>query len=514
MNGGTAPYADLHETHSGVVLLLGDVAYKLKKPVTLPFLDYSTTARRREACERELVLNRRFSPDVYLGVGALTTPSGESEPTVMMRRMPADRRLSAILDHADTADSVREVARLVARFHSGAERSQATAAEGRRDEVLRRCEHNLDEAARLPGTPISSELIAAVRSGAERYLAGREVLFQQRIEEGRVLDGHGDLLADDIFCLPDGPRVLDCLEFDDRLRHLDQIDDVACLAMDLERLGHAELAGGLLRWYSEFSGDHAPASLIHHYIAYRAFMRAKVSAVRRQEPGPHPASGEEPVALARLARDHIDAAAVRLVLIGGPPGSGKSTLAGHLSRRLGLAVLDSDSMRKELVGLSARSPAAAGFEEGIYSPASTARTYGELLRRAQLLLERGESVLLDASWSSAHHRAQAARLADAVSAELISLRCDLPAAVADVRIAARRVAGDAVSDADHSIAARMRSRQDVWPESVRLDTARDLAETVDEAVDAVLRGAAGTAGSSGRPISVAGRTFGPATRWA
>ena len=183
---------------------------------------------------------------------------------------------------------------------------------------------------------------------AGRFLAGRSALLDARVRGGHIVDGHGDLLAADIFCLADGPRILDCLEFDDKLRWLDGLDDAAFLAMDLERLGADELAGRFLDWYVEFSGDPAPASLRHHYVAYRAFVRAKVGCLRARQ-GDRLA-GQEASQLAALTLRHLRAGAVTVVLVGGLPGTGKSALAGALADRLGWTVLSSDRIRKELAG--------------------------------------------------------------------------------------------------------------------------------------------------------------------
>ena len=163
-----------------------------------------------------------------------------------------------------------------------------------------------------------------------------------------VRDGHGDLLAEDIFCLDDGPRILDCLAFDDELRWGDVLGDVAFLVMDLERLGHPDLARSLLADHGEFSGEHHPGSLAHLYVAQRALVRAKVAALRTSQTG----SGKGPTtpeveALLGMAVGHLRRAEVRLALVGGLPGSGKSTLAGRMADELGWVVLSSDAVRRD-----------------------------------------------------------------------------------------------------------------------------------------------------------------------
>jgi hypothetical protein len=285
-----------------------------------------------------------------------------------------------------------------------------------------------------------------------------------------VVDGQGDLLAEDVFCLDDGPRVLDCLEFDDRLRHLDQLDDVCCLAMDLERLGAPSAAVAFLDEYLELTGDSAPPALLHHFVAYRAFVRAKVGCL----PGAAGALGDA-MDHARLCLDHLRWGAVRLVVVGGAPGSGKSTLAGGVADRLGYVTINSDRVRKELAGLDPEESAADAFGAGLYTPEWSRRTYDEMLRRARLLLGMGESVVLDATWGHDEQRAQAVELADDVSAELVVFECVLSAEETDRRISARV----GVSDADADIADRLRAEMTPWPGGHRIDTMGEPAECVE-----------------------------------
>jgi predicted kinase len=302
-----------------------------------------------------------------------------------------------------------------------------------------------------------------VRTLAARYLQGRGDLFIDRVRRSAVVDGHGDLLAEDIFCLADGPRILDCIEFDDDLRHLDRLDDVACLTMDLERLGSREAAQTFLDAYLEFSGDNAPASLVHHYIAYRAFMRAKVACLPH---GRTTAPTGAPGRLLELAHRHLNEGRVRLVLVGGPPGTGKSTVSSALADALGWAILSSDRVRKELAGVPAEASLRAECGEGIYTSEWSERTYDELLQRAEMLLSMGESVVLDATWADARHRAQATALAERTASELTQLQCTLPPELAAARIAQRH----SVSDADATVAAAVRGRFDDWPDSLGVDT--------------------------------------------
>jgi aminoglycoside phosphotransferase family enzyme/predicted kinase len=461
------PFVAVQETHAAVVFLIGDRAYKLKKPVDLGFLDFSTLEGREAVCRQEVVLNRRLAPDVYLGVSAVLDPDGvPCEHLVVMRRMPSTRRLATLVrDGSPVDDQVRRLARMLAAFHARADRSEQIAAEGSRDAIWRRWTDSFAQVRPFRPTVLDDGAAAEIERRTVDFLSGRQPLFDERIAAGRVVDGHGDLLADDIFCLDDGPRVLDCIEFDDRLRWLDGLDDAAFLAMDLEHLGAAQLGTRFLDWYAEYAADPAPASLRHHYIAYRAFVRAKVACLRQAQGDP--AAAAQVASHTELAIRHLRAGSVTLVLVGGLPGTGKSTLAGRLADRLGAVLLSTDRLRKELSGLTPESPARAGYSEGIYAPAWTERTYAELVARAGALLQRGESVVLDGSWNRATHRDRAAAVAADTHSRLVALRCTAAPEVAAERLR-RRTAG--LSDADERISAAMAVHTEPWPDATTIRT--------------------------------------------
>ena len=471
--------AGVVETHSAVVFFVGDRAYKLKKPVDLGFLDFRSLDARARTCRREVELNRRLAPDVYLGVADVTGPDGEvCDHLVVMRRMPAERRLASLVRAGKPVErELWHLAHLLAAFHSRSARTtEADEAAGVHATRLR-WDANTEGLIRMGGRIFEDTAIAQVHALACRYLDGRQDLFQHRVAEGRAVDGHGDLLADDIFCLEDGPRVLDCIEFDDGLRLGDGLSDAAFLAMDLERLGRPDLGQLFLRAYGEHSGDVWPASLAHHHIAYRAQVRAKVTAIRAQQGDP------DAPALARclleLAASHLEAARVRLVLVGGLPGTGKSTLAAGLAGELGAVLFRSDEVRKELAGLPAGAHAPAPFGSGIYAANATAETYDELLDRAAVALGLGESVILDASWTSAAWRERARALAARTMSDIVELRCEAPAEVAAARLRRRAGAGRDPSDATPEIAESMAASTAPWPQAMTVDTTQDPSQVLD-----------------------------------
>jgi len=491
-------FAEVAETHSAVVYFAGDRAFKLKKPVKLGFLDFSTRHARAAACARESELNRRFAPDVYLGVAEVHAPDGQiCDHLVVMRRMPASRRLSALIKaDEETGPAVRQIARMLAAQHATADRSPQISQQGSRDAVRQRWHDNLGQLrAAARGDVVPDAAIDELARLADRFLAGRQPLFDARIQSGHVVDGHGDLLASDIFCLDDGPRILDCMEFDDQLRWLDGLDDAAFLAMDLERLGAGDLAEQFTRWYSEYSGDPAPQALRHHYVAYRAVVRAKVACIRAAQ-GDLAAAGEARNLVATALR-HLRAGAVTVVMVGGPPGTGKSTLAGAIADRFGFTIISSDRVRSELAGIQPGQHRGADYGTGIYTQSWTDQTYAEIVRRAADLLALGESVILDATWRSAQHRQAAADAAAGAAADLVQLRCTIPSQLAASRVADR---APGVSDATPEIAARLAAEEAPWPEAVAIDTS-------------VSQGASGSRGDAIHMALAAIRPHGPEHVW-
>ncbi|WP_163553917.1 AAA family ATPase [Candidatus Frankia alpina] len=494
---------ETRETHSAVLYLTADRVYKRKKPVNLGFLDFTERRTREAVCLAEVALNRRLAPDLYLGVADLRDDSGEViDHLVVMRRMPASRRLSTLVRRGHLlGPALRSVARALAVFHQRCETSPLIATAGERATLEDLWREGMTGIAAYRGTQLDAAVVDDIGRLALRYLAGRAELLAERTRAGWIRDGHGDLLAEDIFCLDDGPRILDCIEFDPRLRFGDVLGDVAFLAMDLERLGAPEEAAEFLEAYREFSGEVHPRSLQHFYVAYRAFVRAKVACIRGGQGDPDAA--ENARRLLAVAHRHLRAGRVRLVVVGGLPGTGKTTLASRLAEvGDGWVLLRSDIIRQELTGelpaeASPQQPAGASpptggdastfdaqFGVGRYAPEITDATYAEMLRRARAALCRGESVVLDASWSSARHRDAAADVAADVCADLVQLHCVTAPEVAAARIA-RRFAADsdpsAPPDSSEAVVAihqAMAARVDPWPSATVIRTAVTVAEAL------------------------------------
>lgn len=481
----------VEETHISLLFFVGDRVYKLRKPVRFDFLDFTRPSARALDCEREVELNRRLSPDVYLGVASLVEEGRDTAHFVVMRRLPADRSLeSLVAQGSDVSEEVRLVARRMAAFHASAERSETIAAAGTATAIRERWEGHYAAIDPFLGGLIDPGDDSLARRLVGSYLGGRRSLFDERVSAGHVCDGHGDLQAADIFCLPDGPRILDCVEFDDRLRHVDTVYDIAFLAMDLERLGAPGAAGDFVTSYRAFSGETFPESLLRFYMAERAYIRALVACLRtagRSEPGSSPAS------LHRLALDNLKRSQVRAVAVGGLPGTGKSTIASRLAPLLRATLLRTDEVRRELRGR----PDDPGVT---YGERAVAAVYEEVLRRTRVSLTRGTNVVIDATWSNAANREVLRRLADETSSELTELVCRCPAELADSRLRQRRLSGPVDSDATSEVRASMERRFAPWPEATGIDTAAPLAHSLSAARRA-LDGRARSSGAGSRRAS-------------
>ena len=482
------PVDAVRETAISTVILSGDRAWKLRKPVAFPFLDQRAVSEQRRLCEREVELNSRLAPDVYLGVVDLDDPAtGLQRPATLMRRMPDSRRLSVlILTGADVRHELREIARTMATFHLSADCGPRIAMAGEPIAIAKRWHDALTTLAPFAGMVLDSATLESVKGLAEEYIAGRSALFEHRMATDRIVDGHGDLLADDIFCVNGGPAILDCLEFSDELRYCDVLSDVASLVMDCERLGQPELGEYFLREYGDFTADSFPGSLADHYIAYRAVVRCEVACLRHEQ-GATDAKAQARLLL-RIALRHLQRARVVWALIGGPPGAGKSTLAAGVADALGWTVLRSDEVRRELINGSWQ-----GTSEWLsdhFSPDSRASAYQEMVRRAQLLGRMGESVVIDATWSSAALRALADEGARRGRCALVALRCDVAAQVAENRVARRIAAGTDISMATVAIARQISKSFEPWPSAMVISTGAPAAEALTHAVGVIDAGAA------------------------
>jgi aminoglycoside phosphotransferase family enzyme/predicted kinase len=481
------------ETHISWVFLTDRHVYKLKKPVKYDFLDYSSVSLRHEACLNEMRLNRRLAPDVYLGVLPITrTPRGAvqlngwGEPidwVVKMRRLPDSRSLESLIVRGQlTMSQVDQLGRRLIDFYQSLPPITASVASYRseieshvwanRRELLRE-EHRMTVA-----------VVQRVHTGQLRMLLLAPELLDARVCDGRIIDGHGDLRPEHVYLLP-APTIIDCVEFNDRFRRLDVLDELGFLAMECDRLGTPWVGRRLIQLYFDASQDLPAAALLDFYKSYRACVRAKVLALRSDQ------LDERGKTYARhVARDYMllaDRYAARLgppwvMIIRGLSGTGKSTLAEVLSQRIATQWLRTDRIRREIFP---RAPTESQVNQGQYTPAARAAVYNEMLRRAEDLAEQGMSVILDGTFLAAEPCARAAALARRHGAMPLILRCHCPRAVALQRIRERVAEGESLSDATMEIYDQQQRTEEPVPldvPSFHVDTSNAVPAMLDELV--------------------------------
>lgn len=485
LEAGGTPAACV-ETHISWILLTGDDAWKIKKPLKLDFLDFSTLARRRAACEEELRINRRTAPGLYLGVVPITgTPQAPRiggdgpvlEWAVHMRRFPADAELARMASAGQLkAFHIDALARQVAALHAGAQRASPAHSVGQPQALARAAQDNFSAlATRLASTPLAAGL-AALQHWSDAEGARLLPRMRARLADGWVRECHGDLHLGNLLWL-DGDAVLfDALEFDAQLRWIDVQADVAFLFMDLHAHGLAPLAWRFVNAWLDDSGDHAGVALLRWCAAYRALVRAKVAALRMVAPGD--VHAQEVVRYVDLARGFMQARERTLWLASGVSGSGKSSQSQPLVERLGLIAVHSDVERKRLFGLAPLA-ASTGVPGGIYGSDASARTYGQLRERARAVLEAGHPVLVDATFLRRAHRAEFVALADALRVPCRILAFEASQSVLRERVRRRAAAGNDASEATEAVLARQLAERepftvDEWPLVTQVDTTQPV----------------------------------------
>lgn len=420
--------AELIETHISWVFLSKQSVLKVKKPVNLGFLDFSTLEQRRVACDRELELNRRLTHDVYREVVPITRDArgmhrvdGQGQVVdygVVMRRLSDSGRADQLL--ATGALGVRHVrclAEKLASFHSEALRSSTIDSAGDLSTVEFNVRENFEQTREAALRYVSEEQEQAIEQQQLEFIANNGGLFKQRIADGKICDGHGDLRLEHVYFSDDQIDIIDCIEFNDRFRHGDVCADVAFLAMDLTHSGHAALGEDFLAAYARAAGDFDLFALVDFYMAYRATVRAKVASILA---GSSDASTTARADADRRARAYYMQAMLSqrptarnavVVAVGGLIASGKSTTAERISALLHCPVVDSDRTRKQLLGHSEQHALSDAAFRGAYAPEVTHEVYSELLRRGSIVLASGRPLVLDASFGSPERREAARTLA-------------------------------------------------------------------------------------------------------
>jgi aminoglycoside phosphotransferase family enzyme/predicted kinase len=471
-DGAAYPYpvssVEVRHTHISVVFLAGAYAYKIKKPVELGFLDFTTLEKRRHFCQEEVRLNRRLAPTVYLGVVPVSATDkgvkveGRDEPVewaVKMVRLPEEATLEKRLERGEVgAALMTTLAAKVAHFHAHAEMGDHISSFGTFEVVARNVRENFEQAAPQVGMTLCRSVFERLQALTEQALARQRGIIEARAKRAVPRDTHGDLHLDHVYLFPERAPpadlvIIDCIEFNERFRYADPVVDMAFLAMDLAFHDRRDLAEVFAESYFQSSGDQEGRSLVPFYVAYRAAVRGKVEGFELVENEVPQTERSTLLARARahwlLALGELEAPARRpaLVLVGGLPGTGKSTLARVLAERAGFCLIRSDPVRKELAGVSPAESAGSRFGDGIYTPAWTERTYAECLRRTEKLLFEGKRVLVDANFGEESRRRAFLEVAARLAVPRVFMLCQTTPEIARRRLHDRRAD---VSDADWS----------------------------------------------------------------
>ncbi len=459
------------ETHISFVLLCGAHAYKFKKALRTPFLDQSTLALRRRACQEELRLNRRLAPDLYLGVVSITgTPeapelAGQGAPidcAVQMRAFAQDGLWDRMAERGQLGPAqVDGLVPMLQRFHAEAQPAQADGRLGSPAQVRAPLVQSLDELEGLLGPRGGAAMLGPLRTWEAAAFARLAPVMARRLAQGRVRECHGDLHLGNVTLIEGRGTIFDAIDFNDDFRWIDVMSEIAFMAMDLQAHGLPRLAHRFVNGYLECSGDYDGVQVLDYYLVHRALVRAKVHALRAVQCAGATAVAEQAAAerYLTLARHFSGrgAAGAALMLTHGFSGSGKSTLTQGLLEACGAIRIRSDVERKRLARLLPLDRAGAAPDESLYAADMTAATYAQLLRLARPVLAGGYHVVLDATFLQRVQRDAARQWAARQVVRCALLDFDAAPAELRRRLVQRAAMACDASDADAAVlAAQMR----------------------------------------------------------
>ena len=453
------------ETHISWIVLTGPFAYKIKKPVNLGFLDFSTLQARRFYCEEEIRLNRRLAPDLYLEVVPLTgspdrpivAGTGTAiEYAVKMRQFRESDLLDRVQARGELIPAhIDMLARTIAAFHESCDRAPAGGAFGSPESVLEPARQNFLQMAQLPSEPADRDLLDRLRIWSEAQGDALREVFAVRQRDGFVRECHGDLHLGNAFLENGVPRLFDCIEFNPNLRWIDVMNEVAFLVMDLQHRDHPDLARRFLNDYLEYTGDYGGLAALPFYLVYRAMVRAKVVLIRSAQPGV--GAEERQLDLAeyrrflRLAERFSAGRRLWVAIAHGLSGSGKSFYAQRLLEHCDAIRIRSDVERKRLSGLAPEAASRSSLGAGLYTAEATRRTYERLSALAATVLDAGWPVIADATFLERSQRDLLRGVASDRGVRFRILDFQAPEALLRERVAQRSGLGGDASEATLSV---------------------------------------------------------------
>jgi aminoglycoside phosphotransferase family enzyme/predicted kinase len=462
------------ETHISWVVLTGQYAYKIKKPVNLGFLDFSTLEKRRFSCMEELRLNRRFAPHLYLDVVSITGTtehpvldhSGTTiEYAVKMRQFSQHALASRLLAAGKlTPQQLGIFASTLCAFHAAARSARPDDAVGTPQAALDFASQNFAQLLALPGLQDDVTALEALREWSMQEHACKKLVFESRFEAGSVRECHGDLHLGNIVSINGVLTPFDCIEFSPALRWNDVISEVAFLVMDLHDRKHPELAWLFLNAYLERTGDYAAVALLKFFLVYRAMVRAKVHGIRAHQAE---VPSAERLRLIAACRGYLDlgaafaqAARPALIISRGVSGSGKSCVTEVLMQQIGAVRIRSDVERKRRFGLTAETRGSKSINAGMYGERATRELYDHLAQLARETLAAGYTTIIDAAFLKNWQRDLLRELAKCMSVPLFIADITASEPMLRKRVAQRATDGKDVSDADIAVLEHQLSAQE------------------------------------------------------
>ena len=453
---------ELIETHISWVILTGDFAYKIKKPVNFGFLDFSTLQKRKYFCQQELHLNRRLAAGIYLEVVAITGTSDEPhiagsgeifEYAVKMAQFPQSAQLDNMLAAGELKlEHMDVIARMIADFHQSTDVATGAMDYGNLETIYQPVEENFRQIEVHLNSERYTDRLATLSQWSKAAFTERQTLMAKRKTDGFIRHCHGDMHLRNMLWLDGEPMAFDCIEFNERLSWIDVISEVAFLVMDLQHRRQAQLANHFLNSYLEVTGDYAGLSVLPFYLCYRALVRAKVNALRLKQD--EITSEEKADTITEfekylaLASTYTRPATAKLIIMHGLSASGKSTVSQQLLDATGAIRIRSDVERKRLFKITSTDSAADKVDSGIYSADASQQTYATLIELASLIIGAGYDVIVDAAFLKYEQRKPFRTLAEQLNADYVILQITAPADILRQRIARRK---NDVSDADLAV---------------------------------------------------------------
>ena len=495
------------QTHISYVFIVGDFVYKVKKPLDFGFLDFTSLEKRKYYCHEELRLNRRLAPHTYLDVVeicedaeghvALETGIRVIEYAVKMKTLPKEKMLKELLSQGKASPAVMDaIARKLVDFHRRAETGGNIDEAGSMETIKRNHDENFTATKPFINITIPEYQYAFIKSYIYNFMERHEPLFQKRVAEHKIRDGHGDLHLDHICIIdesiltgninPDGIVVFDCIEFNERFRYDDVAAEVAFLAMDLDDNGYTDYSEAFVNAYIKHAEDTDIRLLLNFYKCYYAFFRGMVIGLKINDAD---IQEDEQKEAARTAAAYFDLAytcAARLekptlILMAGLMGTGKSVRAKRIASRLGACVMQMDVLRKEILNIAPGERRREPFGNGIYADDISKLTYEKALEAAVALLKEGKSVIIDGSYKKRAERIKASEIAKKMNADFFIIECICPEDIIKERLDSRMADEKEASDGRWEIFQAQKNTFDAITEiSDRSHVVIDASETPEE----------------------------------